>query len=241
MRIYTNMAAILLFALHSAPVLAQMQSIMPPILSSGQNPVREIIAGTPGKTATSAGAGQSQQAAAAAGSEAEGDAGAQSQSATSVSLEGSGADDVTRTVFQDWVRECHDDVPVAESRCQIVHKVVSGQGSRQILVMALSIDSTSGRTNAQIAIPLGIVLGPGVQIVVGRDYQGDVQVDRCTQQGCLIEGRVTDDLLAAMRRQKEGAIVVFNTSGGRVRLPFSLMGFTDAYASISETAADANS
>jgi invasion protein IalB len=139
----------------------------------------------------------------------------------------------------DWSLECFKPA-FDEGACQIVHRVVSGQGSQVVLVFSLAASAADVPANVQIALPLGLALSRGVQVLIGSEYQNHVPLSRCTPQGCLIEGTLTSALLAAMRKERAGMMTVTDERGEAIKLPFSLIGFSDAYTQmIAENSASA--
>ena len=67
----------------------------------------------------------------------------------------------TIKAYGSWSTQCFD-APVGGIKCQMVQKVeMQGQ---VLLVMALAADSKASTTNLQIAVPLGVAIGEGVQI-----------------------------------------------------------------------------
>lgn len=134
----------------------------------------------------------------------------------------------TSTKFSDWTMECFE--PAIEGLgCQATHRVIAGEGAQVVMVFSVA-SATNDAANVQIALPLGISLQAGIQLVVGTGYQANIPLSRCTPQGCLIEGKASAELLAALRRERAGTVLVRNEKGEPIELPFSLIGFTDAYA-----------
>jgi invasion protein IalB len=130
--------------------------------------------------------------------------------------------------FGDWTLECFE--PAFETGpCQITHRVISGGSNQVVMVFALSASAEAGPANIQMALPLGIALSPGIGIMVGNGYQSRIPLDRCTPQGCIVEGTGSDEFVAALKREASGVLAVENDQGQEIQLPFSLNGFTAAY------------
>lgn len=128
--------------------------------------------------------------------------------------------------FQDWVLECFID----SDTCQISHRVLA-DGERQIVVvLAMLSSSHEGPASVQIAVPLGVSTRAGIRLTIGTEYQANIEIDRCTPQGCIVDGVASDALLSAMRRGQSGQLDVLNDAGTSITLPFSLMGFSASYA-----------
>jgi invasion protein IalB len=146
-------------------------------------------------------------------------------------------EDVERTLatetFNQWTLECFEPA-FNDAACQIVHRVTAGDASQVVMVFALAAKSDEDAAAIQMALPLGISLPAGIRLVIGEGYQNQIALQRCTPQGCIVEGIGSNELLAAMKREANGAVVVENEQGQQVQLPFSLNGFTAAYAAMVE-------
>ncbi|SDG27253.1 invasion associated locus B family protein [Pelagibacterium luteolum] len=129
---------------------------------------------------------------------------------------------------QDWALECFEETDT----CQITHRVLAAEGSQTVIVVALYAAEDAGPAQLQIAVPLGVSTTAGVRLAIGPEYQANIPISRCTPQGCLVEGTASDTLLAAMRQGRQGQLSVVNDAGATIDLPFSLMGFTAAYANM---------
>jgi invasion protein IalB len=153
----------------------------------------------------------------------------------SVAGNGNVPEDIQRSMsseaFGNWSLECF--TPAFDGgACQISHRVTSRDAKQVVLVMALSATASQEGAAVQLALPLGISLPTGVRLVIGDGYQNQVALQRCTPQGCIVEGRGSPELLAAMKREASGNIVVKNEQGQDISLPFSLNGFTASYAAM---------
>lgn len=139
---------------------------------------------------------------------------------------------VTRTsdkqTFADWTLECFDPA-FDEGACQIEHRVTSGDASQVLMVFAVAAKSSEGPVQIQVALPLGIALPPGIGLSIGGGYQSRVPVQKCTPQGCIVEGVGSDELMTAMKRELSGQITVDRGFGQQANLPFSLKGFAAAF------------
>lgn len=130
------------------------------------------------------------------------------------------------TEYGDWTLECFTPA-VAGLRCQASSRVLSADVKQSVLVFSLTYDPAADQSRVQIALPLGFSLPQGVQIDIGSSYQSSIAVNRCTAQGCLVEGMAAPELIQAMRREREGAVTVRTTELVPIRLPLSLKGFAE--------------
>lgn len=140
------------------------------------------------------------------------------------------ADGVETESFEDWALECFGE----SATCQISHRVIAAEGSQVVVVLAILAGDADGPVELQLAVPLGVSTTSGVRLTIGNQYQANIPIARCTPQGCLVEGTVSDALMAAMRRGSRGQISVVNEAGNTIDLPFSLMGFTASFSTMIE-------
>lgn len=130
----------------------------------------------------------------------------------------------------DWLLECFE-APLEQ--CQIYQRILLNDGAAIALVAAFAWDSEREVLRAQIALPLGIDLQREATISSSSGYSVKAPFSRCTQQGCLIEGVVPDEMVAAFARSTGAQIAVFIPDRGEFEVPLSLDGFTAALAQIS--------
>jgi invasion protein IalB len=110
--------------------------------------------------------------------------------------------------------------------------VTAGQNHDVVLAVSLAYDPKASKSRIQMAFPLGLALGAGVRLDLGNGFQADLPISRCTTQGCLLEGTVSEAMIAAMNKGGQAVATVWNEAGAPVRLPFSLEGFADAYSAM---------
>lgn len=139
---------------------------------------------------------------------------------------------VEAETFQDWRLECYDPA-VNGMRCQIVQQLVERNLEQVVLLNSLVYVPSTEQTQIQMVLPTGFLLKRGVTFEIAG-YNTTVAVDRCTPQGCFIEGIAAPELLTAMRRARDAQVSIIADTGQTVRIPFSLMGFTDAYAEMTD-------
>jgi hypothetical protein len=94
------------------------------------------------------------------------------------------------------------------------------------LVATFSLPSSGQGLLYQISVPLGIDLLSGVTMEVDTEYSVKLPVTRCTLQGCLMEGRLTDAPYDALMTGEAGKLVVRIPGQGALEVPMSLDGFS---------------
>jgi invasion protein IalB len=137
---------------------------------------------------------------------------------------------VTRTEqHQDWLVRCGR--PGGQSEvCEMVQQPVGENGEP---IMAVAVGKVPGNPNPGmiILLPLGIALPPGVELRIDDGAEIEAPVDRCERQGCQVEMLLEPDLLTALKAGSRVTVdfhVQQQDGLQRVRVPFSLLGFTAA-------------
>lgn len=133
----------------------------------------------------------------------------------------------SRVAFDDWLVECFDRNEIGQE-CQVYQRVIMNNGSAIAMVATLAFVPPDNYLGIQVALPLGIDLKEGATITIDDDASLDVSISRCTQQGCLFEGTVTDALELALREGKSASVTVIVPSEGDFTIPLSLNGFSAA-------------
>jgi invasion protein IalB len=111
---------------------------------------------------------------------------------------------IAREKFGEWELECFEP-KVNGLACQIVQKLVATDSNQLVLVVSIAFDPASKKHLLQVALPLNFLLKPGVEIAIG-EAKTVAHVDRCSAQGCFIEGIAGDDLVAAMAAGAKGDV-----------------------------------
>ncbi|MEL7049786.1 MAG: invasion associated locus B family protein [Pseudomonadota bacterium] len=134
---------------------------------------------------------------------------------------------VDRKTFGEWELECFEP-EVNGLKCQIIQKLVSKDNNQLVLVVSIAHEPKEKKDLLQMALPLNFMLKPGVEIAIG-DAKTVVQVDRCSAQGCFVEGIAGEALVNAMAKGTKADVKFLANAEKRLVIPFSLSGFTKAY------------
>ncbi|CAN7689500.1 invasion associated locus B family protein [Rhizobium sp. LjRoot98] len=135
--------------------------------------------------------------------------------------------------FDDWELQCIDH-PKGDRRCQIVGNVLSADKKQAVLVMSLAPSADAATILIQMAVPLGVAVQQGVKIEIDKSYSGSMPISRCTSQGCLVEGAVPTEMIAAMIAKPKASIEVTTPDGKSVPISLSLKGFGGAYEAVTD-------
>lgn len=139
---------------------------------------------------------------------------------------------VDATSINDWRVECYEPA-VNGLKCQMLQQLVEKELNKVVLITSLAYLPATEKTQIQIVLPLGFLLKRGVELKAG-EYTSTIAVDRCTAQGCFVEGAAAPELIKAFRGASEATISIVADNGQTVRVPFSLAGFTKAYEMVEQ-------
>lgn len=146
----------------------------------------------------------------------------------------------SRENIGDWVLECYD-LPLGQ--CQIYQRILINNGAAAAMVTTFAWDEPAQAFRTQIALPLGIALSKGATISSDSGVSVSVPISRCTQQGCLVEGVASDDLVSGLEKSRSANVTVVDGTGADFAIPVSLDGFSEALARLrpgDESAIDEN-
>ena len=119
--------------------------------------------------------------------------------------------------FRDWRLDCRADP------CELATSVRGADGS-EVLRVAVTGEALA------LTTPLPLFLPDGLALAVGADPARAVPWRTCGARGCEAALPLDPLLLAALRRERAGAATLTLVDGVKVRLPFSLLGFSAALA-----------
>lgn len=136
--------------------------------------------------------------------------------------------------FGNWTVECANPAQAAR-QCQITGRTASADQKQTILVLSLASTPDMKAMRFQAALPLGIAVQQKVQVAIGDDFKTEIAVNRCTQQGCLLEGNLETPLLDAMKKGSEAKFTIATPEGNQIPISLSLDGFSAALAALSSS------
>lgn len=136
-------------------------------------------------------------------------------------------------VYKDWTVRCQPDPQnAAKDGCFIFQSVVDNQSKKPIMAVAVGYLVSDKGPAAVFTVPLGIRLPPGVQVQIDQNQSLKLPVERCMPDGCRIQFRLADTHIAAFKAGSGGTLTFQDVTGRNVAIPFSLSGFTAAFASL---------
>lgn len=139
--------------------------------------------------------------------------------------------DISKTVttvmkFGDWRVQCQQ-IDSAEESCVMGSSLVDEKSGQEI-VQANFAKNENG-TLMTLILPLGVHLIPGVKIDVVDGQSEAFPISFCTREGCFVNQLVSKELVDSLRKKESATLTFASTATQLVALPFSIMGFLDAY------------
>jgi invasion protein IalB len=131
----------------------------------------------------------------------------------------------TVALYDDWRVGCPKPSDT-KGNCTLVQDIVDTKIGREIAHLSLS-DGKSGRL-LTITVPYDVLLPSGIGMQLGKDKVRVYSYKTCDMNGCVAQAPVTDDLIKAMRPEREAKLLIAQLDNKVAALPFSLKGFARA-------------
>ena len=153
---------------------------------------------------------------------------------TAPAQQGTTSPDGARTVatHADWTVRCGPNPQTQEEVCYMVQQVTSKETGRGVLQLAIGKFGPEKRDLALITLPLGVRLPPGLALEVTGRERRKLPFERCLRTGCQAQLLIDDAVLTEFKAGIDGRILFYDLNGNPGALPFSLQGFTAAFAGI---------
>lgn len=140
-------------------------------------------------------------------------------------------------VLEGWNKFCNPDPVTQEEGCVVVFRAYqeTAEGVRMIGQVSLSfLISDPSQIVLSITVPIGVLLGPGIQLSVDEGEPAGTAYTICDPQYCYAESQVEPSFINRLKGGGE-LIVSFlvpdfeNGGAQQLDLPVTLIGFTAAY------------
>ncbi len=140
--------------------------------------------------------------------------------------------------YGDWVVRCF---PIkAPAQCDLFQATLDKATQRRIVSISIAYAPSTNFYAAKIIVPLEVRLDAGVLVTADKFTSAAMAYTRCEDDGCYMEDRVDTALIKNLNGAKSGSIIVKSVPGGRVILPLSLRGFSDALSAMKSLAIEKN-
>jgi invasion protein IalB len=133
--------------------------------------------------------------------------------------------------YEDWIVRCQDapdDAFGADKLCEMYQQVSAQETEQTVLEAVIGYPQGAEQPIALFNLPLGMRLPPGIELQVDDNDPIGFPVQICLSSGCRADIALDGPLIEQMRAGTEATLTIADPQGQRVRLPLSLMGFSDA-------------
>ncbi len=138
----------------------------------------------------------------------------------------------TVATHADWTVRCGPNPQTQAEVCYMVQGITSKETGRGVMQLAIGKFGPEKRDLALITLPLGVRLPPGIAIEVTGKERRKLPFERCLRSGCQAQLLIDQAVLSEFKAGVDGRILFYDLNGKPGALPFSLQGFTAAFAGI---------
>lgn len=126
-----------------------------------------------------------------------------------------------------WTKLCQPADANSKETCGITQQLIAETG--QVLAVVTVIEEKGAQRLMRIAVPFGMLLQPGLRVVIDQNAPIEVKYTICGQGGCLADMEAKDDFIASLKKGKTLLVQMINHMGRTVNITFPLNDFGKSY------------
>ncbi len=128
-----------------------------------------------------------------------------------------------------WTKLCQpaDAAQNVKETCGITQQLFAETG--QVLAVVTVIEEKGAQRLFRIAVPFGMLLQPGLRLVVDQNQPIEVKYTICGQGGCLADLEANDAFITSLKGGKTLLVQMINHMGRTVNITFPLTDFAKSY------------
>lgn len=126
-----------------------------------------------------------------------------------------------------WKRICQTSEQTKKEICVVNHVLHAETG--QMLAAATVIEEKGAQRIFRIAVPLGMLLEPGLRVVIDQNQPVEAKYAICVPEGCFADLQVNDEFVGNLKKGKVLVIQVINHARRTVNIQFPLAEFQKSY------------
>ncbi|MDP2618744.1 MAG: invasion associated locus B family protein [Hyphomicrobiales bacterium] len=127
-----------------------------------------------------------------------------------------------------WIKLCTTDEETKKEQCLVTQELRDGNSGELLASGSVRI-AADQKTLLIFAVPIGVLLPPGVRIQIDNDKPTVAPYTICFPQACVVRMEVDDAFVANMKRGSQMTVSVLNAERKALGFPLTLVGFTKAY------------
>lgn len=128
----------------------------------------------------------------------------------------------------DWVKLCTTNPKTNKQFCQTYRDLRADNG-QTLASVAIREEKGAGKRQMVIALPTGMLLQPGVRLVVDQGTAVPGKYSVCMPNVCYAELEAPDSVIASMKKGTTLTVQVLTYEGKSLPMPLQLAGFGKAY------------
>jgi len=126
-----------------------------------------------------------------------------------------------------WKRICQTSEQTKKEICVVNHVLHAETG--QMLAAATVIEEKGEQKLFRVAVPLGMLLEPGLRVVIDQNPPIEAKFAICVPEGCFGDLQVNDEFVNNLKKSKVLVIQVINHARRTVNIQFPLTDFQKSY------------
>lgn len=127
-----------------------------------------------------------------------------------------------------WTKVCNTDPQVNREICLISQEIRAETGQFLASVAVREVQNDPKKTFI-IAVPIGMLLQPGVRVVIDQQPPISAKYAICFPNACYADMEINADQITKMKRGQQLMVQTLNQSGRTVSFTMALSGFGKAY------------
>lgn len=136
-------------------------------------------------------------------------------------------------IFQDWALRCQKNPqnPAIEV-CFIAHAAIDSGTQKPVMQMEVARVGEEKVPLAVITVPLRVRLPAGIRLQIDAGQPMTIPYELCDPEGCKARFKLDEPILGSFKKGTGGKIAVLWPPAKEIEIPFSLKGFTAAFAAL---------
>jgi invasion protein IalB len=132
-----------------------------------------------------------------------------------------------RSKHANWEVRCGKFSDAANETCAAMQAVQDSERPN-VGLLVIALYSTEHKLLLRVAAPVGVLMSAGLGLKIDGGDVGRVGFVRCTQQNCIAEVNLEQELLDRLKSGKTATFIFFETPDKGVGIPVELAGFGEA-------------
>lgn len=126
-----------------------------------------------------------------------------------------------------WTKICQTNDQTKKEACVVTQNLHAETG--QMLAAVTVIEEKGANKMFRVAVPLGMMLEPGLRVVVDQNQPVETKYAICVPDGCFADLQINDEFVAGLKKGKALVVQTINHVGRTVNITFPLTEFAKAY------------